>query len=124
MDGVEAAQRVLFGDLAGTARHCGSQFDDNVMGPVPIELRNALGAAVGRTLPASLVYDCPTIEALASHLLDIVEPAAAEPAAVAAYAPAMGGPEEPQAESIDGLSQEQLAALLADRLATLGKDLT
>jgi acyl carrier protein len=35
-----------------------------------VELRNVLAARFAMTLPASLVFDCPTIEALAGYLDD------------------------------------------------------
>jgi len=47
-----------------------------------VELRNAIGAAVGRTLPATLLFDYPSIDALADYIGSNVfglEPAAAKP---------------------------------------------
>jgi acyl carrier protein len=37
-----------------------------------VELKNALDAGVGRKLPATLVFEHPTIDALAKHLLENV----------------------------------------------------
>ncbi len=53
-----------------------------------IELRNALGAAAGLTLPATLIYDYPTTAALADHLRDELTGTAAEETSVAAGAAA------------------------------------
>ena len=61
-----------------------------------LELRNRVSALVGQTLPASLMFDYPTIEALAAHLLadvlDLDRPAAITPAAQAVLQPSWDEP--------------------------------
>ncbi len=47
-----------------------------------VELRNALASAIGRPLPATLVFDHPTVAALGDHLAALLAPAEPEPAAV------------------------------------------
>ena len=51
-----------------------------------IELRNALGKRVGKTLPATLAFDYPTPTAIAKYLFEKVF-SLGEPAAVASAAP-------------------------------------
>jgi hypothetical protein len=46
-----------------------------------VELRNQLGALVGETLPATLVFDHPTPVALARHLRERIDPGPADPTA-------------------------------------------
>ncbi|WP_460369123.1 acyl carrier protein, partial [Actinocorallia lasiicapitis] len=41
-----------------------------------VELRNSLGAVVGKRLPATLVFDHPNARALTDHLLSLLAPAA------------------------------------------------
>ncbi|QRK05990.1 type I polyketide synthase [Archangium violaceum] len=75
-----------------------------------VELRNALGKAVGRTLPVTLLFDHPTLDALAELLLGMVPAEAPE-------APA--APAEATPSSLDGLTEAQVEALLLEELERL-----
>ena len=110
----QLASRVLGG---GRAAHVDGRVALNEVGLdslMAVELRNVLGASIGRALPATLLFDYPTIDALTGFLLDsIVEPDAA-PAAE----------EEPEAkgaasvlDQIDELSDDEIDRLLAARMA-------
>lgn len=73
-----------------------------------VDLRNRLGAGlgVGRSLPATLVFDHPTIEALATYLARSV-PGGDEVA-----------PAKAAEETIDDLSEEEVERLFAKRMGT------
>lgn len=75
-----------------------------------VELRNWLAVALGRTLRATLIFDYPTLGALADHLEQDVLGFKAESEA----APALEA--ERAAEQLDSLSDDELAKLLADEL--------
>jgi len=85
-----------------------------------VELRNLLGQAVGRTLPATLTFDHPSVAALAEHLAREVfaelMPAADPPPAPATEPPAPGP------HALDGLSEDELAKQLMSRLDGLGSE--
>ncbi len=50
-----------------------------------VDMRNRLNRGLGRTLPASLLFDYPTLDRIGRHLLDTLTPAAASgPSATAA----------------------------------------
>lgn len=84
-----------------------------------VQLRNLLSKGVGleRPLPASLMFDYPTIEALAANLLERIVPAAAAsephnvPAASAATPAVLG------TDAVAAMSEAEIEALLLDRLA-------
>jgi len=79
-----------------------------------VELRNRLTSAfaLARSLPATLVFDHPTIDALARHLQGLLfadDTPATAPAATAPAADAV--------QAIDDLSDDQIEALFARRTA-------
>ena len=74
-----------------------------------VELRNRLATALGRNLRATLLFDYPTLHALADHIeQDVLGiPAVVEPVAAA-----------PEPENLDHLSDDDLASLLAAELSS------
>ena len=79
-----------------------------------VELRNRLTTAfaLARSLPATLVFDHPTLEALARHLQGLLFPDDAPAVVPSAVAPATDA-----VQSIDELSDEQIEELFARRTA-------
>jgi acyl carrier protein len=62
-----------------------------------VELRNALGATLGKTLPATLLFDYPTVDALAKH--------------VESHIPFMAAPDvKPKEKAAEELERESLVA--------------
>jgi acyl carrier protein len=86
---------------------------DSVMA---IELRNAIRAAIGRSLPATLLFDYPTVDALTNHVcrdvLGLEE--APKPAPRAAQKVFAG---DDVLQQIEGLNDEEIDRLLKEKEA-------
>ncbi|MFZ4790605.1 MAG: type I polyketide synthase [Candidatus Competibacteraceae bacterium] len=78
-----------------------------------LELRTRLGAATGGKLPATLLFNYPSITALTGHLLDEVLDLADAPVAARSTA------EDALRAEIAALSEADLEALIDDELSTL-----
>ncbi|XTZ15830.1 SDR family NAD(P)-dependent oxidoreductase [Micromonospora echinospora] len=84
-----------------------------------IELKNTLQGQLGRTLPSTVVFEYPTVEALAEYLardvlaleLDVAEEPAPEPSARSSET----------VERLKDLSEDDLEDLLAKKLASLAE---
>jgi acyl transferase domain-containing protein/NADPH:quinone reductase-like Zn-dependent oxidoreductase/NAD(P)-dependent dehydrogenase (short-subunit alcohol dehydrogenase family)/SAM-dependent methyltransferase len=78
-----------------------------------VELRNRLGTAlgIGRGLPATLVFDCPTVEALAQYIDGRLRPAREEEAI-----PEAAGKSQGAIADIDKMSDDEVEATF-DRMA-------
>jgi acyl transferase domain-containing protein len=82
-----------------------------------VQLRNQLGTGLGldKPLPATLMFDHPTIDALATHLLGRVMPAEAS-APVAASVATSAAPAALGEAAVAAMSDEEIEALLLARL--------
>ena len=83
-----------------------------------VELRNALAAGLGVVLPATLLFTYPTVETLVRHLADDVLQLAPTPVGGGDAAVARGESASREA-ALDGLSEDELAAMLNERLDRL-----
>jgi len=116
----------LVGELARHARRVIGLASEAVLDPgqalkdsgldslMAVELRNALARASGRPLPATLLFDYPTLDALADHLLGVLElrQAPERPADTAKPSATAAAAERELAE----LTDEQAEALLLAEL--------
>ena len=86
-------------------------FDMGLDSLMAIELKNSLVASLGRTLPATVVFQYPNIEALATYLIN-------EALSAAGPEPVNGQPAPPSAAALglDDLSEDELLALLAEEV--------
>jgi acyl carrier protein len=87
-----------------------------------VELRNALGAGLERSLSTTLLFDYPTLDALVDHLLGDLAPAETppqDPTPPQASAPTTPSP---GAADIAALSEDEAEALLLAELAQLKRE--
>ena len=78
-----------------------------------LELRNKLAGIVGRKLPATLLFDYPTVRSMSTFILEQLYPVA-EDARVLAPPPACAGPVHEAHDNFNHLTDAELIALLAD----------
>jgi myxalamid-type polyketide synthase MxaB len=87
-----------------------------------VQLRNTVVGLVGRTLPATLLFNYPSVEALVAFLADevlAVPPTPPPRLSSPANGDATAGSGREQAAALDRCSEEELAALLAEKLRRL-----
>jgi acyl transferase domain-containing protein/NADPH:quinone reductase-like Zn-dependent oxidoreductase/ubiquinone/menaquinone biosynthesis C-methylase UbiE/acyl carrier protein len=78
-----------------------------------VELCNCLGKALGRTLPATLLYDYPTVEVLASYLSRSVLGLEELPAGLGTFSSLSRGSNV--LDEIENLEEEEIERLLKER---------
>lgn len=83
-----------------------------------VELRNKLGNAIGHTLPATLLFEYPTIQTLSDYLAQ--EMVALEPSG-GADSPKPLPEGEGEFTRFDDLSEDEMAALLMEKLEQIGE---
>jgi acyl transferase domain-containing protein/NADPH:quinone reductase-like Zn-dependent oxidoreductase len=81
-----------------------------------VELRNGVGGMLGRTLPATLLFKYPTLQALGAFVLESV------PAAVADHAGPATLQVDADAAAIGALSEDEVRRLLAEELVALSPE--
>jgi NAD(P)-dependent dehydrogenase (short-subunit alcohol dehydrogenase family)/acyl carrier protein len=95
-------------------------FDMGLDSLMALELRTRLETLVSRSLPATLVFDAPTIQAIARYLLDGMSvPAAGVRPPMPEAAPAEATTPDTPPVDVDALSDEDAEALLLKRLESI-----
>jgi len=90
-----------------------------------IELRNSLGIGLGLTqaLPATLIFDYPTIENIARYLVTVTltrDGRKSDKASVPFKDPS--DPRRVCIDSVEGLSEQEVEILILEKLKSLEKD--
>ena len=79
-----------------------------------VELRNVLGTMLGKPLPATIIFDYPTIDALTDFLKTTI------PLDMSASVEVTEA--EPEDDELDMLSDDELASMLASKLDDITDD--
>nr|AAF26922.1 polyketide synthase [Sorangium cellulosum] len=88
---------------------------------IGLELRNRIEAALGITVPATLLWTYPNVAALSGSLLDILFPNAGATHAPATEREKSFENDAADLEALRGMTDEQKDALLAEKLAQLAQ---
>ena len=87
-----------------------------------VRLRNQLELSLGKTLPPTLAFEHPTVEALADYLaqwvLDLIPPRPTAPSAASARSPSRSAEDA----ALEGMSEAELEALLAAELGVTAQE--
>jgi ubiquinone/menaquinone biosynthesis C-methylase UbiE len=88
-----------------------------------LDLQDALSTALGlqKSLPATLVFDYPSIRAIARFLMEVMAPPRQTAPAGPAPTQRPGDRLAPKADGVDGLSNEQIEEKLRDKLNELDR---
>jgi polyketide synthase 12/myxalamid-type polyketide synthase MxaB len=107
--------------IAGRVLGAGAGTDIDPMTPLTelgldslmaVEMRNRLATALGQPLPATLLFNYPSLESLAGYVVERVHPPAEESHS-AAFMPSLPASE---GTDLDDLSEDEVADLLAAKL--------
>jgi acyl carrier protein len=79
-----------------------------------VELRNRLGRAIARPLPATLLFDYPSITAITDHIAKLLELETDVPEP--STPPVAAAAEDGLLDRVEGLSEDELDRLLAERM--------
>jgi acyl transferase domain-containing protein/NAD(P)-dependent dehydrogenase (short-subunit alcohol dehydrogenase family)/SAM-dependent methyltransferase/acyl carrier protein len=83
-----------------------------------VDLRNKLGSLVNQSLPATLLFEYPTINAITNYLSQRLQITESLPEKIEQYQE-KGDPIHPQPDQLDDLSDDEMYAMLEEKIASL-----
>ena len=103
-------------DLADTIDPRQPMTDLGLDSLMAVELRNAIADLVGKALPATLLFDHPSLDELTNYLLDDVLASELETARPRQSLPKAEAPASADSDELDLLSEDEMANLLAQQV--------